>query len=64
MNRKIPKSNTSGSSGVYWSKTRGDWVIDVRSKEKRKQGRAATFEEASARRIEFARELHGEFARV
>lgn len=64
-NTRTSKRNHSGRKGVHFDHSRQKWMAFISVQGRFKNlGRFATFEEASARRIEAAKIHHGAFARA
>jgi hypothetical protein len=65
-NLRRARNNTSGFTGVFFDRARGNWRACVCSDNKRRYvpGRFATAAEAAVARDVLARELHGDFARM
>ena len=62
-NCKIPKNNKSGVKGVYWSKDKNKWTVQVTINNKTKYiGRYDDFDEAVKARLEAEKKYYGEFA--
>lgn len=58
----IPKNNISGCKGVYWSKDKGKWTVQVTINNKTKYiGRFDNYDDAVNARKEAARKYYGEF---
>lgn len=63
QNCLTPKNNKSGCKGVYWSKDRNKWTVQVSINHKTKYiGRYDSYEEAVKARKEAALEYYGQFA--
>lgn len=63
-NTKINSNNKSGVKGVYWSKDRLKWCVQISIDNKTiPLGRFDNFEEAVKTRLEAEEKYHGEFAR-
>lgn len=63
MNCNIPKNNKSGCKGVYWSKDKNKWTVQVSVNGKTKYiGRYNKYEDAVKARKEAAEKYYGEFA--
>lgn len=62
-NCHVPKNNTSGVKGVYYSKEKKKWTVQVSINHKTKYiGRYEKFEDAVEARKKAAKEYYGEFA--
>lgn len=62
-NCKIPKNNTSGCKGVYWSEERQKWCAQITINNKTKSlGRFKNYEDAIKARNKAASKYYGEFA--
>ena len=62
-NCKIPKNNKSGCKGVYWSKDKNKWTVQVTINNKTKYiGRFDSYEDAVKARQEASKQYYGEFA--
>jgi hypothetical protein len=63
MNKDIRNDNTSGVTGVYWSKKAGKWAADIQKDGKRKYlGVFDNFDDAVAARKAAEKEYFGEYA--
>ena len=62
-NCKIPKNNKSGCKGVYWSKDKNKWTVQITINNKTKYiGRFSSYEDAVKARKEASKQYYGEFA--
>lgn len=62
-NCEIPKNNKSGCKGVYWSKDKQKWTVQVTINNKTKYiGRYTNLEDAIKARQEASKKYYGEYA--
>jgi hypothetical protein len=62
-NCDLPKNNKSGCKGVYWSKDKNKWTVQITINNKTKYiGRYDDYEQAVKARIAAAKQYYGNFA--
>ena len=65
FNRRLTSKNKSGLKGVYWSKEKNKWRVQIGVYGKNVNiGYFETKEAAHIKYCEFSRKLHGEFGRT
>jgi len=64
-NKKMQSNNTSGSTGVYWSKRRNRWIAEIKFRGKKTHiGQFSNMADATMAYREKSKEVFGEFART
>lgn len=63
LNKKVQSNNTSGYRGIYWSKGKGKWVVQISQNAKPKNvGTYSTIEDAVRARNAAFQKAYGEYA--